>query len=492
METGTPGVTKVITMVLFALSCVGLLLFLWLSFGGTVPFNPQGYRFRVSFPNAQQLATQADVRIAGVSVGKVVAKTLDPQGNRTIATIQMNNKYAPIHQDAVAILREKTLLGETYVDMTQGSRNAPALADGGLLARGQVQQAVQLDEIYNAFDPTTRRAFQVWQQQLAIALQGNDQNLNNVLGNLPVFAADATDILRVLDVEHTAVVRLVQNGGTVFGALGQNQAALRGLITSADSVFTETANNNAALSDVFHVFPTFLDETKATMAKLQSFSTNADPVIKGLVPVAEKLSPTLHSVDVLSPDLERLFVNLSPLITVSQKGLPAVSQVLTGLDHQGCAPGAQNCLLEALGPFLEQLNPILNWLSLHQQLISDFISNGASPIAATTTALGGNGLTCQGIPCGHYLRQFGPTGPETFGIFASRDANNRGNTYPPPLWLAQPQNLTVGTLPAWDCNNAGGPRPATATEQACRVGSAAPGGRPGAFPRVMQATYPNR
>ena len=31
-------------MVLFALSCVGLLLFLWLSFGGTIPFNPQGYR----------------------------------------------------------------------------------------------------------------------------------------------------------------------------------------------------------------------------------------------------------------------------------------------------------------------------------------------------------------------------------------------------------------------------------------------------------------
>ena len=67
-------------MVLFALSCVGLLLFLWLSFGGTIPFNPQGYRFQVAFPNAFDLADQADVRIAGVSVGKVIAKQLDRAG----------------------------------------------------------------------------------------------------------------------------------------------------------------------------------------------------------------------------------------------------------------------------------------------------------------------------------------------------------------------------------------------------------------------------
>src|SRR6059036_1353927 len=113
METGTPSITRVLTMVLFALSCVGLLLFLWLSFGGTIPFNPEGYRVKVAFPNAQELATQADVRIAGVSVGKVVGKELDPQGNRTIATLEINSKFAPIRRDAQAILREKTILGET-------------------------------------------------------------------------------------------------------------------------------------------------------------------------------------------------------------------------------------------------------------------------------------------------------------------------------------------------------------------------------------------
>jgi phospholipid/cholesterol/gamma-HCH transport system substrate-binding protein len=227
MVTRAPTVAKIVTRVLVALSCFGLLLFLWLSFGGTIPFNPQGYRFEASFPYAQQLATQADVRIAGVSVGKVISKSLDPQGNRTIATIQLDNQYAPIHVDARAILRTKTILGETYVELTPGSPNAPALPDGALLSRTNVQPAVQLDQIFDAFDPTTRHAFQVWQQQLGTALAGNGQNLNNAIGNLPPFAINATGVLGVLDVEHATVVRLQQNGKTTFSALTRSQTALQ-------------------------------------------------------------------------------------------------------------------------------------------------------------------------------------------------------------------------------------------------------------------------
>ena len=140
-----------------------------------------------------------------MTVGKVVSTRLDPKGNRTMATLQLQNQYAPIRQDTRAILRTKTILGETYVQLIPGSPNAPPVADGGTLPRSQVQSDVQLSDIFNAFDPTTRHAFQVWQQQLAKAVNGNDQNLNDVLGNLPSFAADATDILQVLDVQHQAV-----------------------------------------------------------------------------------------------------------------------------------------------------------------------------------------------------------------------------------------------------------------------------------------------
>ena len=70
-------------MVVFALSCFGLLLFLWLSFGGPVPLKPKGYRVKIDFPEATTLATEADVRVAGVPVGKVRKVEVGDGTNRT-------------------------------------------------------------------------------------------------------------------------------------------------------------------------------------------------------------------------------------------------------------------------------------------------------------------------------------------------------------------------------------------------------------------------
>jgi virulence factor Mce-like protein len=491
MNTGSPKVGRIVTMVLFTLSCIGLLLFLWLSFGGSVPFKAQGYRFEVAFPNAYDLADQADVRIAGVSVGRVVGKQLDTQANGTLVTIEMQNQFAPIRTNSTAILREKTLLGETYVQLTPGTRSSPPLRDGARLANSQVVPAVQLDQIFNTFDPQTRAAFRSWQRELAVAVKGNDQNLNNVLGNLPPFAINLTQLLQVLDVEHSAVVSLVQNGGTTFAALNRNPAELQNLVTAGETVFHTTAANNNALADVFHVFPTFLNEQKATMAALQTFSINADPVVRELIPVAEQLGPTLHAVNQLSPYLHTLFVKLGPLVTASNKGLPATEAVLRGLNPNG--------LLDQLGPFLEQLNPILVWLGGHQQLISDFISDGGASFFARTSTFGGNGV-------GHYLRQFGPSGPETLSFAPTRSADNRGNDYPAPLWLPSgnyaANDFKYGNLPAWDCKNVGagsapnGYTPAGAgppATQSCWV-QPTQSGSPGQYivPRVTATKYSSK
>ena len=431
-------------MVLFALSCVGLLLFLWLSFGGTIPFNTQGYRFKVAFNNAYDLAQYADVRIAGVDVGKVVSKARSADGNRTVATIQLDNQYAPIHEDALAILRPKTLLGETYVQLTPGHKGTPILKDGSTLSNSRVENSVQLNQVFDTFNPKTRQAFQQWQQELATAVKGNDQNLNSVLGNLPTFAVNFTDVLQVLDTEHAAVVSLVRNGGTTFDALNRDPASLRNLITAGETTFRTTAQNANSLTQIFHIFPTFLNQQRITMTALKGFSINADPVIKELIPVAQQLGPTLTALRNLAPNLQHLFVKLGPLITASQKGLPATQRVLQGL--------GPNKLLDAVGPFLGQLNPILTWLSLHQQLISDFITDAGFSFFARTNTFGGSGT-------GHYLRQFGPVGPETLSLAPTRDPNNRGNTYPLPLWLpgGTPADGRNGNLPAWDCRNTWAP-----------------------------------
>ena len=70
MQKQAPTIGRLFIMVAFALSCFGLLLFLWLAFGGSIPLSPKGWQFEAQFSEATNLAKQADVRISGVSVGK--------------------------------------------------------------------------------------------------------------------------------------------------------------------------------------------------------------------------------------------------------------------------------------------------------------------------------------------------------------------------------------------------------------------------------------
>ncbi|MGH2968709.1 MAG: MlaD family protein [Solirubrobacteraceae bacterium] len=420
MQKAAPSLPRILVMVVFALSCFGLLLFLWLSFGGPVPLKPKGYQVKVGFPEATTLASEADVRVAGVPVGKVRKVEVDDGANKTMATIELERRFAPLRTDARAVLRQKTLLGETYVEMTPGT-SEKTIPEDGRLPDGQVADTVQLDEIFDSLDPATRKAFRGWQTELAKGIEGRGRDFNDALGTLPGFARDGADVLQVLDSQEGALQRLVKNTGVVFGALTENEAQLENLITGSKRTFDATASKNDALAETIRIFPTFLDESKATLARVQRFSRDTDPLISDLRPVARDLRPTLQDVRALAPDLERFFENLDPVITASKTGMPATREVLAGAEP----------LLGELGPFLSQINPIFKYFEASQWQVADFLSYGAAALSATTESPGGG--------MGHYLRQFGPLGAESASIWAQRAPNNRGNSYFQPLSLAASQ-----------------------------------------------------
>ena len=204
METRPPTISRILIAVGFALSCFALALFLWIAFGGPIPLKAEGYRFTVPFNEATQLAQESDVRISGVSVGKVKAIDLSDQGDAE-AIVELDARYAPIPDDTRAILRQKTLLGETYVELTPGSNEAEPLPEGGSLPRAQVSDAVQLDEIFRAFNPRTRVAFQAWMQGQAASLKGRGDDFSVALASLPSFADNADRLLRLLDSQDVAL-----------------------------------------------------------------------------------------------------------------------------------------------------------------------------------------------------------------------------------------------------------------------------------------------
>ena len=421
METRPPTVGRILIAIGFAISCFGLALFLWLAFGGPIPLKPESYRFTVPFDEATQLAIESDVRISGVSVGKVKAIDLNDEGEAD-ATIEMDPAYAPVPSDTRAILRQKTLLGETYVELTPGSSSAPSLTEDGTLPAAQVSDAVQLDEIFRTFDPATRAAFQSWMQGQAASLRGRGDDLSVAIASLDPFAEEADKALRLLDSPSAAVSGLSRNSGEVFGALSERQGQLSSLIRNANTVFETTARRNEDLATAFTIFPTFLRESRETVTRLERFARESDPVVTALDPAAKEIQPTFAALGRLSPQLDDFFVGLRTTIDRAGPGLAALRRLL----DDDLPP-----ILGRLDPFLASLNSLLEGVRMYQHEITAFLGNAT---AATQGFLEVDPETNLGV---HYLRTEAPLTWEVLSTYSKRLAISRTNPYFKPKGYAE-------------------------------------------------------
>ena len=435
---------RIAAMVVFALSCFGLLLFLWLAFGGPIPLKPEGYRFKTSFSEATQLATEADVRISGVPVGKVKTITSEKDSGRSEVEIELESRYAPIPTDSRAVLRQKTLLGETYVELTPGTPGAEKVPEDGVLARSQVSETTELDEIYRAFDPETRRAFQVWMQEQAQALEGRGKDLNDALGNLGPLAEDASRVVDILNRQEGALQATVKNTGQVFDALSERRGQLRSLIQNSNQVFRTTARNDRQLQEAFTALPTFQRESRQTVERLAQFAEDTDPLVTQLRPAAREISPTFTQLASLAPDLRALFRDLNPLITASERGFPAAGRVLEDIRP----------LLGQIDPTGRQLVPILDFLGGYRRELTAFFANTVASTQASEI---------RGDDRVHYLRTTNPLNPENLAAYPRRIPSNRTNPYVLPGGFENiSRKLHLESYETRHCDTAGGNGPAIA------------------------------
>ncbi|MGB7588758.1 MAG: MlaD family protein [Solirubrobacterales bacterium] len=430
MSKRAPSTGQLLVIAGFALSCFGILLFMWITFGGPIPFKAKPYEIKIPFNEATQLAQQSDVRISGVNVGKVQGIEVAPDGKHSLATVDINNKYGPIPRNTRAMLRTKTLLGETYIELTPGKASGPELPDGGTLPVANIGESVQLDEIFRTFDARTRAAFQGWMQNAAIAIEGRGQDLSNAFAEFEPTFTEFDRLFRILDTQRLAVRQLFRNGAVTFRALRGRQGELASLIRNSNAVFQTTAARDRDIEALFRAFPTFEEESKLTLNRLKTFALNTDPLMRQLVPAAEQLSPTLIAFSKLAPEAKGFFEGLAVVITRSRTGFPALRKFF----RDEFPP-----LLRAVDPFLRNLNPILVGLGLYKNELAATMGN----VAAVTNAVH---LDSTGAHQVNYLRVMGPFGPESLATFPHRLTANRNNAYNQPLAY---QGLAQG-LPNFD------------------------------------------
>jgi phospholipid/cholesterol/gamma-HCH transport system substrate-binding protein len=431
MSKRAPSTTQLLVIAGFALSCFGILLFLWVTFGGPTPFKAKPYEIKVPFNEATQLAEQSDVRISGVNIGKVQNIALAPNGKQALALVDIDDKYAPLPESTRAILRTKTLLGETYIELTPGAHDGPKLADGATVPEANVAESVQLDEIFRTFDPETRAAFQSWMQEASVAINGQGQSLSYAIGEFEPTFTDLDKLFRILDTQRVAVGQLFRNGATTFRALRGREGELASLIQSSNAVFQTTASRDHDIEALFRAFPTFQDESRLTLNRLKTFAVNTDPLMRQLVPAAEQLSPTLIAFGKLAPEAKGFFEGFAPVIGLAPTAFPALRKLL----RDQFPP-----LLRALDPFLRNLNPLLTGLSLYKHEVTSLFANVAAATNATIP------VTNEKDESLHYVRVMGPLNPESVATFPHRLTTNRNSAYSPPLWA---KDLASG-LPSFD------------------------------------------
>ncbi len=408
-----PSTPRLLVMVAFALSCIGLFMFLWNSFGGALPLQARGYRVHLQLKDAGNLAQQADVRISGVTVGRVTKLRGVPETGMTDAEIELEPAFSPRPSDTRAILRQKSLLGEVYVELTPGTRQARPIPEGGKLGVAQVSEAVRLDQILSTFDPATRRAFADWQADQGATLTDSGQALSEALAALPPFTEQTGKLVANLADQQAAVQGFVRRSGEVFAALAKNPGQLRSTIRSSQRAFEATAASREELAATVKGLAPFLRSAQATSKRIETFSATASPVLDDLVPSARALGPLLRDVPAFADATKTTLAAAPALARAAKTGVPALNTVL-----DGTVP-----VLQRLRPYLGEFAPVLKYAGDYRAELAATLGN----LTATTQSTLPSGSVQR-----HLLRVVAQLSPQSLAAYPRRLKSDRSNPYPAP------------------------------------------------------------
>ena len=479
MVTQAPARSRVLIAVAFVLSCLGLMIFTWTQFGGQIPFAPEGYRIHAVFRETGLLVPNADVRIAGVNVGKVTS--VEARGVNSLVTLDLKQRYAPVPTDTRAILRIKTLLGEAYVELSTGNGSGPKLGDGGTIPSSQVADTQALDQVLNSFGPDTQRKLQALLSGSFTAIAGRGEDLNNAIGNLDPLATDLSSVVGLLDQQRADVKSLVRNAASVLSTIGSRSADLQTVVTTGDQFLSATASRSRQLTATVDALPAFLGELRATMQSLRGTIALARPALGAIEPGAPQLKVALASLIALTGPALNLLRQGPALIRDAEAGLPSITRFTTAFKPA----------VDAVLPAARQVAPMISFLSQYSKELTSAMANMGSMLQATAGAA--TTTYTAGTPAGqaHYGRVLPILNNEDAWGQSVREPTNRHNAYYAP----GEQNGLASGLSASDCDNLKNPSqvPLSAGNVPCKVQAAVNWGNgiaPGYYPHLTQAPLP--
>ena len=277
-------------------------LSLWLAWGRPSPFASSEI-VRADISDADGLAAiGADVRVAGVPVGRVTGITR--AGNVAQLRLTLDPSAGIVHRDATISLRPRLLFeGTAYVELALGSPSAPELGDR-VLPSSQASTYVPLDDVLSVLNSRTRPNVRAIAATGASLLSGAaPARLRDAISDAPDLTRDAAVISRAAQGPHATELRsAVESCAGVASTVASRSPALRGGLKGAERTLTALntgagqplANTLEGLPHTSSELIAGADSASRIMTGLQGLIPHLDPGVRELAPTITAVRPLLR------------------------------------------------------------------------------------------------------------------------------------------------------------------------------------------------------
>lgn len=398
---------RLAVLVAFFAACAAIFGYLWLGAGGRLPLiSDDGYRVSVDIPTVDNLVVGSDVKAAGVDVGTVAG--IDVRQGQPRVTMQLNEQ-APLHQGARVNVRYKTLLQETFLEVSDG--DGAELANGSTLPAGSAIPAVDLDDLLRSVDEPTRKSLASLVRSLGTATDGTHRDIAATLHGMGDLGRDGKTALAALSRQSDQLERLTGNTATMLAALDTQQGRIAQLVGDADELTKVTAEGADDIKAIMRKLPGLLDTAREAGTGLTTLSGSLGPVAADLDAAAPDLTAALRELPATARDLRGLLPALDGVLDQAPATLQRVPAVST--DVRRLVPNAR--------VVLGDVNPMLSYLRPYGRDLAGWFANTAD---AGLGEIGGE----------HYARFTVPQNEQSIrGLPGGTESlNPRRNPYPGP------------------------------------------------------------
>jgi phospholipid/cholesterol/gamma-HCH transport system substrate-binding protein len=260
-------VRRILAIAALVIAAVVVVVVLGVASGGGHP-----YQVRAIFDNAGFVIPGEDVRIAGVTVGKIDSLDVTRDNKAAVVLDITQPGYQDFRRDASCQIRPQSLIGERYVECTPtdahpvGQQPPPAL---GVIRSGpgkgqrflpvtNTSTTVDVDLIGDIMREPERQRLSLILNELGTGVAGRGKDLNDVIRRADPALKETDKVLKILASQNDVLQRLAVDSDTILAPLARERTHVSGAIANSGEVAQATAERGDALRADIERLPAFL------------------------------------------------------------------------------------------------------------------------------------------------------------------------------------------------------------------------------------------